>query len=265
MERIKHAIEKARDSADQLRAERVGSHSSEASSVFKAGKASDAMLHGGPFEVKAHGNPRRLRWPTLLLLGFLSVGSAWFLMGLNAGTVPAPAQDQASASSTGVPSAAIASPPQATQAARPGPTDQPPSVGDMQPSVAAEPAPASASQEAQVAAAVEAWRLAWAARDMVNYLDAYSRTFVPGGGVSRQDWVANRYRNVGGRPSIDVVIRNVKIEPLTQDSVQVSFLQDYASGAFRELDQLKTLDLAREDKDRWRIVREWQGAAPPVR
>ncbi len=266
MERIKLAIEKARDSADQLRAERAGSPVHEASRPPLAATAQDAMRQGGSFEGHAQAKSRNMWWPTVLLLGLLSVGSAWFLMVFNNQAMRAPAQDQVMAASTRVPSAGTGSPPQPAPSAGPVPIDQPPSANAMQPSVAAEPAPtASASQEAQVAAAVEAWRSAWAKRDMVNYLDAYSRAFVPEGGVSRQDWVANRYRNVGGRPSIEVVIRNLKIESLAPDSVRVSFLQDYVSGAFRELDRLKTLDLTLEDQGRWRIVREYQGDAPPAR
>jgi hypothetical protein len=268
MERIKLAIEKARDSADQLRAGHPDGKVHEPSPLFKSATAFDAGLQAGGPEGPVQAKPRGVWWPTLLLLGGFSVGAAWFLTGFGAGTEPSHPSAGTSASAAPAPSAAVALPPQPAALVQPGATDGSSSASVVPPSVvvgAVAPAAASASSEAEVAAAVEAWRSAWAARDMVSYLDAYSRAFVPSGGVSRQDWVASRYRNVGGRSSIEVVVRNVEIEALTEDSARVSFLQDYVSGAFRDLDQPKTLDLAREDTGRWRIVRELQGAAPPAR
>jgi hypothetical protein len=268
MERIKLAIEKARDSADQLRAGQPGGEAQAPSPMSRAETAFAAGPQAGASEASVQAKPGTVWWPTVLLLGGVAVGAAWFLTGFDAKTDPPLTQAGASALAAPAPSVAVALPPQPVALAQPGATNGSSSASGVPPSAssgAVEPATAAVPPEAEVAAAVEAWRSAWAARDMVKYLDAYSRTFVPEGGVSRQDWVANRYRNVGGRPSIDVVIRNVQIESLTQDSVRVSFLQDYTSGAFRELDQLKTLDLALEDQGRWRIVRESQGAAPVVR
>jgi hypothetical protein len=150
----------------------------------------------------------------------------------------------------------------------------PAAVGEAKPVSSSEPGVQAADRDggkppvvlaAQVEAAVEAWRMAWAQRDMVKYLDAYSGTFAPSDGVSRQDWLASRYRNVGGRPSIEVGIRKVTVDELSPTRARVSFVQDYASGSVRETGQPKTLDLALEADGRWRIVGEWSGKAPPLR
>lgn len=112
-----------------------------------------------------------------------------------------------------------------------------------------------------VTKAVEAWRQAWSARDMKNYLAAYSETFTPQG-MSRKAWIANRHRNVGGRKSIEVQISNQEVQFQGDGRVRVSFLQDYVSDAVRETGQPKTLDLVMEDDGQWRIVAERQGPPP---
>jgi len=134
----------------------------------------------------------------------------------------------------------------------------------MQPAGTPEPGSTRVPLNDQVIAAVEAWRQAWSARDMTSYLGSYSASFVPQDGVSREDWIASRYRNVGGRKSIDVQIRRLLVTPDGDDRARASFLQDYTSGGFRELGQSKTLDLVKDADNRWRIVGEWQGDPPPA-
>lgn len=99
---------------------------------------------------------------------------------------------------------------------------------------------------------------------MTAYLDAYGQAFTPPAGMSRKVWIASRYRNVGGRTSIDVQIKDLQVLILDDDRARVSFLQDYTSGTTRETAQPKTLDLVRDADDRWRIVGEWQGDPPPL-
>ena len=116
----------------------------------------------------------------------------------------------------------------------------------------------------QVARAVESWRQDWSARNMMAYLDHYSEAFTPADGVSRRDWIASRYRNVGGRTSIEVQIKDLQVITLGHDRVRVGFLQDYAAGSYHEIAQPKTLELVRGPDDRWRIVGEWQGEPPAL-
>lgn len=197
--------------------------------------------------------------PALWLLGLGCLAAAWTLR-------PQAVPDMTPAAGPMVSApAAVANEPTPASAAV---AEATPSVAVINP-ITAEPAVADAkpvlmSTDEQVRRTVEAWREDWARRDMMAYLDHYSGAFTPADGVSRRDWIASRYRNVGGRQSIEVQIQALKVEALTEDRARVSFLQDYASGSYRENAQPKTLDLVREANDRWRIVGEWQGDPPPL-
>ena len=59
-------------------------------------------------------------------------------------------------------------------------------------------------------------------------------------------------------------IKGITVETVSENRARVRFLQDYASGSYRETDEPKTLDLANEAGERWRIVGEWQGEAPAL-
>lgn len=198
--------------------------------------------------------------PALLLLGLGGLAAAWTLR-----PQPKPANASVAAQvavapavvvvdSTPPPTPVVTDTVSPSIAASAAPTDVP----------AAEPKPVLMPADEQVKRTVEAWLEDWAARDMMAYLDHYSESFAPADGVSRRDWIASRYRNVGGRPSIEVRIHDLKIETLSNDRARVSFLQDYASGSYRESAQPKTLDLVLEADDRWRIRGEWQGKPPPA-
>lgn len=141
-----------------------------------------------------------------------------------------------------------------------------PTMGKFDPlaSAAAPAEKAPVLLEEQIKRMVERWRKDWSARNMAAYLDHYSTAFVPADGASRQAWVASRYRNVGGRRSIEVQIKGITVETVSENRARVRFLQDYASGSYRETDEPKTLDLANEAGERWRIVGEWQGEAPAL-
>jgi ketosteroid isomerase-like protein len=203
------------------------------------------------------------RWPAVLLLGAGAVTAAWAMWATQPS--PPPAAPQATAVAPHVvaahePSAQpVPTSPAAAKTAVPA---QAPSVAQAEAS-APEPAKASAVPlDEQVKDTVEAWRQAWASRDMMAYLDFYGEAFAPADGMSRGDWIASRYRNVGGRKAIEVQIKDVQVVPLGDDRARVSFLQDYASGGYRETAQTKTLELQRGPDGRWRILGEWQGEPP---
>ncbi|AOW14379.1 hypothetical protein LPB72_03445 [Hydrogenophaga crassostreae] len=162
--------------------------------------------------------------------------------------------------------AMVASSPQPVEPAPPAEAVSATAVNTSEPAVAAvaaEPAKPLLPLKDQVEAAVETWRQAWSKRDMKTYLGAYSEAFTPQAGMSRADWTASRYRNVGGRKSIDVQISDLQIEALGDDQARAHFLQDYTSGSTREKQLPKTLDLVRNADEQWRIVGEWQGDPPP--
>lgn len=133
----------------------------------------------------------------------------------------------------------------------------PPPVAEAAPVA---PPPPAKSHEDRVRERLEAWRQAWSNRDSDAYLSQYSPDFAPADGQKRADWAVARRKNLASRTDISVQIRNLHIEPLADNQMKLVFLQDYASGKYRENAQPKTLLLVLQDA-RWLILGEWQGAA----
>ena len=102
---------------------------------------------------------------------------------------------------------------------------------------------------------VEAWRLAWSRSDVNAYLGHYSARFVPANGQPPAQWTASRRKVIGARTDIQVNTHDLRIQRIDDRSMNVSFLQDYAAGNYRETAQPKVLRLSREDTG-WRIVSE---------
>lgn len=261
MERLSIAISKARNTATQARLEQTRNAMGGASPPAVA--AATAIVR-----TVRKRSPWTLAIP--LFLGLAGVTAFW-AMRSGPGSEPLSTAMQAEAASA--PQAAMAAPPQptepagteATESAVPASTEEPSAATATATAMgAAESTQPAAPPSEQVETAVEAWRQAWSARNMTAYLDAYSKSFTPPAGMSRKDWIASRYRNVGGRRSIDVQITELQVQILDGDRARANFLQDYTSGSTRETAQPKTLDLVRDADDRWRIVGEWQGDPPPL-
>lgn len=121
------------------------------------------------------------------------------------------------------------------------------------------PGTLSIGDENRIRELLENWRQAWSDRDIEAYLGFYSPAFVPANGQPRAEWAAARRSNISGRTDIGVQVRDLHIRPLNDQRVELAFLQDYASGNYREIARPKTLLLAREE-GQWRIVREVQRA-----
>ena len=118
------------------------------------------------------------------------------------------------------------------------------------------PAVPEITDKAKVDTLLEAWRSAWAHRDVDGYLNAYSQQFTPADGMSREAWVAARTKKLSAGAPIDIQIRELGIERLNDDQFKATFLQDYASGSYREMARTKILHIAREGSE-WRITKEW--------
>lgn len=196
-------------------------------------------------------------------MGLAAVMAVWAVKR-ETGASPMPSAMQAEAAP--VPAGSVAPPVQAAELALPANGRNAVAESDGTLAVTAgatEPSMATVPPlDDQVVAAVEAWRQAWSKRDMSTYLGAYSDAFTPPDGMSREDWTASRYRNVGGRKSIDVQIQRLLVQTPAEGRARVSFLQDYRSGSVREFGRSKTLDLVKGTDNRWRIVGEWQGEPP---
>ncbi|MDR3368091.1 nuclear transport factor 2 family protein [Rhodoferax sp.] len=114
--------------------------------------------------------------------------------------------------------------------------------------------------QSQVRDLVEEWRLAWQHRDIEAYLRYYGPQFVPPYGQTRSDWNRARQRNFSSRSNIRLDIKKIRIERIDENIFKVSFLQDYASGAYHERSHPKMLLIERNEKQ-WQIAGEFQLSA----
>jgi hypothetical protein len=114
------------------------------------------------------------------------------------------------------------------------------------------------NSDIQVRDLVEGWRQAWAQRDVEAYLGYYSQQFVPANGQTISAWRKARQQNLSSRSSIQVGIKDVRVERIDDDRIQATFFQDYASDTYQESARPKTLMFERADK-KWLISGERQG------
>lgn len=244
MERLKFAISKARDASIQLQLEQTRAGAGGASPPSAAGA-------GEP------SKPMRRSWTlaALVLLGLAAMTALW---AMKSSLVAAPVAAEGLADAALPLQSATITP---SQVIEPVNTESPAVTVAVAPTARADTAPTPPND--QVEAAVEAWRIAWSTRNMKTYLGAYSESFKPRTDLSRAEWIASRHRNVGGRNSIDVQIKDLHVLALEDGRARVSFLQDYTSGSIREKEEPKTLDLVLDADARWRIVGEWQNDPPP--
>ena len=155
---------------------------------------------------------------------------------------PAPAKGEA------LKPAASATPPAAVKAAAAGPAG--PAATAMAPVA---PAVAPAADSSAVLQAVNAWANAWAARDLDQYLGAYSKNFAPAT-KSRAEWEAARRVSFPATKAVQVAIGQPQINMLDANQVQVTFTQRYRSER-ASLTTRKLLLLAREEGV-WHIAQE---------
>jgi hypothetical protein len=137
-----------------------------------------------------------------------------------------------------------------------------PLAADLASAVAVVGVGANALDDSEYAATevIEGWRLAWQSRDAEAYLRHYGPNFVPPNGLTRAAWSMARKRNLSSRSSINVGVKDLRVERLDANRIKLAFLQDYTSGAYQENAKLKTMLLERHGK-KWFIVGEWQGDA----
>lgn len=121
--------------------------------------------------------------------------------------------------------------------------------------------PPAAAPDAEALALIERWRNAWSRRDVDTYLGCYGTDFTPADGKTPSDWAAARRKNLLSRHDISVQVRALRIMPIDDRQMKVVFLQDYASGSYRESAQEKTL-LLRRNGGQWQIAGEWLGSGP---
>ena len=103
-------------------------------------------------------------------------------------------------------------------------------------------------------ALIDRWADSWSEGRVDEYLDCYSRSFVPPNGASLSQWRAGRAERLSNPRYIRVSITNLDMEVLGPAEVRANFFQNYRSDRFEDTVR-KQLDLVLEDGN-WKILRE---------
>lgn len=114
--------------------------------------------------------------------------------------------------------------------------------------------PVAAGPEGDVTNQVKAWVAAWSARDYNAYSGYYAKTFVPEGGLSRDEWAQQRRSRISASDGISVDIQDLNVRLDGPDRATARFRQNYQSSAYRDTSQ-KTLEMIKVD-GKWLINRE---------
>ncbi|MFP8777348.1 YybH family protein [Hydrogenophaga sp. RWCD_12] len=131
-------------------------------------------------------------------------------------------------------------------------------VTSAPPATPANPAPPPAAPPAddsrqEVTAAVEAWRSAWAARDVQRYLAAYAADFRPAEGTSHEAWVSQRKDRLRNARGLRVLVEQLEIG-IDGDRATVRFLQRYRAGSLD--DRVRKRLVFVRGADGWKISEE---------
>ncbi len=177
----------------------------------------------------------------------------------SAATEAVTAATEADASTIEADAAAIEADPAAGE--RLAALDDPPAATEAPPEVAAPEAqtqdiepPAPPSAEQRIRTRIDAWARAWSDKAMEAYFDAYAPSFVPEGGLSMDNWRAQREVRIAGKAeSIEVTLSDLAIEQ-HGDRASAEFTQHYRAGSYAETSR-KRLDMTLHD-GRWCIVSE---------
>lgn len=166
---------------------------------------------------------------------------------------PAPVQIAAAPVAQPAPVAAAPAAPAATVE-----TAKPAAPVAAAPAVKPEVKPAAKTDaKDEVLKATRAWATAWAAQDSAKYLAHYATSFETPDGMARAAWEAQRRERIAKPTSIQVEVRDPKIEVRDAQHAVVRFRQSYRASHLKT-SSLKTLLWVKED-GRWKIQRETTG------
>lgn len=98
------------------------------------------------------------------------------------------------------------------------------------------------------------WSAAWSGKQVDAYLAFYADSFVPEGGLSRDQWAKQRRARLSKPGTISVKLEDVKVSSQEGSKARVQFRQVYQSADFSDTVN-KTLELV-QDGNKWRIVTE---------
>ncbi|MGM9425320.1 YybH family protein [Hydrogenophaga sp. MI9] len=195
---------------------------------------------GSGFQLFTRRHSRRWPLPVVLLCSLLAVAYVAFR--------PAPSPAVASPPPAGVATDVVTPP---SVPAVPGAPDTPAPVAAPAPATPAVPTAADAREE--VTAAVEAWRSAWAARDLPRYLAAYTPDFHPADVTSHEAWVSQRKDRLRNARGLRVQIEQLEVST-EGERATARFLQRYRAGALD--DQVHKRLVFVRGADGWKIGEE---------
>lgn len=98
------------------------------------------------------------------------------------------------------------------------------------------------------------WVHAWSARNVPDYLQAYSKNFKPQRGLTRDAWAAQRTASISDAQKIEVVLSDINVDVRGPKSATSTFVQTYRSASYQDIVQ-KTLEWENVD-GRWQILSE---------
>jgi tetratricopeptide (TPR) repeat protein len=110
----------------------------------------------------------------------------------------------------------------------------------------------------QAETAVLAWAKAWSSQDINEYLNSYSKDYVPASGGSHKAWEEDRKVKILGKSKISVSLSGINTSLADNGNTAiVKFRQNYSAGALQTSTR-KTLQLSKLN-GRWVIVKEISG------
>ena len=112
--------------------------------------------------------------------------------------------------------------------------------------------------EKEAVETAKGWAAAWSSKNVNGYLGYYGASFNPPGNTSRKQWESQRRDRIIRPKSIQVRLENIKVKPLSDKKVMISFRQYYSSDHLHNT-TAKTLVLERNKQNKWQIQEERTG------
>ena len=100
---------------------------------------------------------------------------------------------------------------------------------------------------------IENWKTAWESKNMEDYFDSYSSTFIYPNNMTKSEWKKYRANRILPKKIINISISNIKFK-FEKEKIQTTFTQNYKSGRLNQTSN-KILTFVGEN-ERWLILEE---------
>lgn len=115
------------------------------------------------------------------------------------------------------------------------------------------PPPPSRAEVEAVKAVLQAWAVAWSTKSVDEYLHFYSDDYAPGG-MTHQDWVAQRRARIARPRWIRVKLQNLQVMAAGPQALRVRLEQEYAADNYRDVSRKEFV--LQNMAGQWRIIQE---------